>query len=203
MKKVYIHAITERGIQNNFRVTPVPVSGYADDINMLSDTGRLLQSMLQTLCSPATGSNLDIRTDKCFIFYEPRSGNRWYKGKNDHDPVVYIHGEQVKVLQRHEPFTYLGKPLTDTVVGESETHVDDMLSTYTELLEKVALCSLPLAFKLDALQTVAMSKIEHGFVNTTNNEVQLEFFDKILVKNLRRIFAIETNTTVRSCSIIT
>ena len=102
----------------------------------------------------------------------------------------------MKVLQRHEPFTYLGKPLT--VAGGPETHVDDMLNTYTELLEKVALCLLPLAFKLDALQTVAMSKIEHNFVNTTINEAQLEFFDKILVKNLRRIFAIETNTTVRT-----
>ena len=109
---------------------------------------------------------------------------------------MYIHGEQVKVSQRHELFTYLGKPLT--VAGEPETHVDDVLNTCTELLEKVGLCSLPLAFKLDALQTVAMSKIEHSFVNTTINEVQLEFFDKILVKNLRRIFDFETNTTVRT-----
>ena len=70
LKKVYIQAITERSIQNNSCVTPLPVSGYADDINMLSDTERLLQSMLQTLCSTAVGSNFDIRTGKCFIFYE-------------------------------------------------------------------------------------------------------------------------------------
>ena len=73
-----------------------------------------------------------------------------------------------------------------------------MIGTYTELLEKVALCPLPLAFKLDALQTVAMSKIEHNFVNTTIKEEQLETFDKLLVKTLRRVFSIETNTTVRT-----
>ena len=53
--------------------------------------------------------------------------------KGDKPPEIKIHGEKVKVLRRHEPFTYLGKPLT--VAEEDEKQVPAMLKEYSEILE--------------------------------------------------------------------
>ena len=50
---------------------------------------------------------------------------------------------KVKVLCRHEPFTYLGKLLT--VAGADEKQVLAVLKEYSEILENIAACLLPLA----------------------------------------------------------
>ena len=57
-------------------------------------------------------TNLIVRSDKCGLFYDRRSASRWYKAKGDVQPSVSFNGEEVKVHERHEPYTYLGKPLS-------------------------------------------------------------------------------------------
>ena len=149
--------------------------------------------MLETLIEKTQESKLCIRPDKCAILYERRSGNRWYKAKGDKPPEIKIHGEKVKVLRRHELFTYLGKPLT--VEGEDEKKVPAMLKEYSEILENIATCLLPLALKIEALGTTGLSKIEHHFRNTLITEEQLQKFDRITVSCLRKIFNLNNNTT--------
>ena len=147
--------------------------------------------MLDLLIEGTKDSKLCIRPDKCAIIYERRSGNRWYKAKSDKPPDIKTHGEKVKVNNRHEPFTYLGKPLT--VAGETENQVPDMLKEYTELLDKVASCSLPLALKIEALGTMVLAKMEHHFCDTYTTEEQLNEFDRAITC-LRKIFNINNNT---------
>ena len=105
--------------------------------------------MLETLIEKTQESKLCIRPDKCAILYERQSGNRWYKAKGDKPPEIKMHGEKVKLLHRHEPFTCLGKLLT--VVGEDEKQIPAMLKEYSEILENIATCLLPLALKIEAL----------------------------------------------------
>ena len=61
------------------------------------------------------------------MFYERRSGNRWYSAKMDSLPRITFNGEEVEVLKRHEKFEYLGKPLA--VAGEYEGHVKEIFDT--------------------------------------------------------------------------
>ena len=68
---------------------------------------------------------LKIRPDKCAIFYDPRSGNLWYKAKGDTPPKIKIRRELVKILKRNDLFTYLGKPLI--VAGETLEEISDIL----------------------------------------------------------------------------
>ena len=152
--------------------------------------------MLETLIEKTQESKLCIRPDKCAILYQRRSGNRWYKAKGDKPPEIKIHGEKVKVLGRHEPFTYLGKPLT--VAEADEKQVPAMLKEYSEILENIATCLLPLALKIEALGTMGLSKIEHHFSNTLIMEEQLQKFDRITVSCLRKIFNLNNNTTTRT-----
>ena len=128
--------------------------------------------------------------------YERRSGNRWYKAKGDKEPNLTVNQERISVLKRHEPFTYLGKPLT--VAGETENQVPDMLKDYTEILDQIGKSHLSLALKLEALECMAMASIQHYFANTYIDEDHLHKFDKVLTAFLRKSFSIYTNTTVRT-----
>ena len=73
-----------------------------------------------------------------------------------------------------------------------------MLKEYSEILENIAACSLPLALKIEVLGTMGLSKIEHHFSNTLITEEQLQEFDRITVICLRKIFNLNNNTTIRT-----
>ena len=196
LKQVHNRAIISLNIQDEQRISPLPFAGYADDIALVSSSEFPLKEMLDVLIEKTWDSGLCIRPDKCTILYERRSGNRWYKAKGDKPPDIKINGEAIKVNSRHEPFTYLGKPLT--VAGEDENQVPNMLRDYSEILENITACSLPLALKIEALGTMGLSKIEHHFSNTFITEEQLQDFDKVLISCLRKIFNLNNNTTTRT-----
>ena len=122
--------------------------------------------------------------------YGLRSGNRWYKEKGDKEPNLTVNDERISVLKRHEPFTYLGKPLT--VAGETESQVPDMLKDYTEILDQIEKSRIPLALKLEALECMAMASIQHHFDNTYIDEDHLHKFDKVVTGFLRQSFSIYT-----------
>ena len=65
-----------------------------------------------------------------------------------------------------------------------------MLKEYSELLDKIASCSLPLALKIEAFGTMALAKIEHHFCNMYITEEQLNEFDRAITSCLRKIFNI-------------
>ena len=73
-----------------------------------------------------------------------------------------------------------------------------MLKEYSEILENITTCSLPLALKIEGLGTMGLSRIEHHFSNTLVTEEQLQEFDKITVSCLRKIFNLNNNTTTRT-----
>ena len=196
LKEVHYRVIISLNIQDEQRIAPLPLAGYADDIALVSRSEVALKEMLDILIEKTRDSKLCIRPDKCTILHERRSGYRWYKANGDKPPNVKINGEAIKVNSRHEPFTYLGKPLT--VAGEDENQVPNMLRDYSEILENITACSLPLALKIEALGTMGLSKIKHHFSNTFITEEQLQDFDKVLISCLRKIFNLNNNTTTRT-----
>ena len=86
---------------------------------LISLLEKVFFSIVRKFKDNIEGSNLTVRPDKCDIFYEKRSDNRWYKAKSNKLPEIEFNGKIVEVLKRHEEFVYLGKPLT--VAGEPES----------------------------------------------------------------------------------
>ena len=134
--------------------------------------------MLNILIQSTAPSCLKIRPDKCSIFYERRSRNRWYNAKSDKPPEIEVSGEVIEVLQRKKPFTYLGNPLT--VAGELQNQPNDLSQKYKELLLKIENSFLPIALKIEALECIAMASIQHHFANTYMKDETISEFDKAL-----------------------
>ena len=196
LKEIHEHAVRSLNIRDESRISPLPVAGYADDIAFVSLNEKLIKEMVQKLEDSTSEAGLVIRPDKCAIFYDRRSGNRWYKAKNDHELEIRISTEKVRVCKGCESFTYLGKSLT--AAGEEEKHVKDIVKTYGDFLDQISACFLPLALKLEALENVALSKIQHHFANIAFTEEQLQELNKLLASFLRTTFHIHNNTTVRT-----
>ena len=196
LKEVHQLAIIHQNIQDEKRISPLPVLGYADDIAFVNHSENVIKLMLENLIEKTQDTGLRIRPDKCAIFYERRSANRWYKSKSDKPPCIEIGGQQITVRARYEPFTYLGKPVT--VAGEPKDLIRNIIDEYSEILDKIAASVLPLALKIEALGIIALSKIEHYFPNVNFTEENLAELDKVLTACLRKMFNIYTNTTVRT-----
>ena len=185
--------------ENPKRISPLPAGGYADDVAFSTRKEDAMTGMVTELKESIKEENsgLIVRPDKCSMFYERRSGNRWYSAKMDSLPRITFNGEEVEVLKRHEKFEYLGKPLT--VAGEYEGHVKEIFYTYEENLQYISSSVAPLVIKIQALEMIAMLSIYHHFYNTRITELELQGFVAVLVKHLRIIFGLNHSTTVRSC----
>ena len=85
---------------------PIPVGGFADDVYLASLYEHVFRAMVIAFKEGIISTNLMARSDKCGLFYERRSTNRWYKAKRDVQPSVSFNGEEVKVHERHESYTY-------------------------------------------------------------------------------------------------
>ena len=93
-------------------------------------------------------------------------------------------------------FDCMGKPLT--VAGERDEELVDMFKVYENLLNLICESIAPIAIKIEALETIAMSKISHRFHNIQIPDAKLQDLDKVLIKTLRKIFDLTQSTTVRS-----
>ena len=80
-------------------------------------------------------AGLDVKARKCAVFYERRSGNNWYKGKNDRLPVIAIQGKVLPVLERNETYKYLGKSVN--IAGEELLNLWRIIQPYLTKFQTV------------------------------------------------------------------
>ena len=152
-----------------------------------------MKVMVEKLKSNIVESGLSVRLDKCAVFYERRSGNKWYKDKLDSLPKIEFNNVKVPVLKRKETFVYLEKPLT--VSGGTEQELIEMLNDYQDLLSLKSESVVPIAIKIEALETIELSKISHRFPNMHMIENKLYELDQLLVSVIQKIFNLTHSTT--------
>ena len=138
-------------------------------------------------------AGLDVKARKCAVFYERRSGNNWYKGKNDRLPVIAIQGKVLPVLERNETYKYLGKSVN--IAGEDQGQITEFMKKYTTVLDKISNCNLPLSLKASALNNMALANNLHHFDNTRLKVVQLKLLNDKLTDIVRSIFNLYKSTT--------
>ena len=97
-KEVHHLAIINRNIQDEKKILPVPVLGFADNIALINYFEKVIKSMLDKLVEKTKDTGLCIRPDNCAVLYERRSTNRWYKNKNDKPPSLEIEGQKNQSL---------------------------------------------------------------------------------------------------------
>ena len=90
-------------------ISPNPVQGFADDVQLASREESVIKNMLTRTDSFLEWSGLEVKDIKCAVLYERRSGgNRWYHSKSDTCPEFRIATKPMRVFSLHETYCYLG-----------------------------------------------------------------------------------------------
>ena len=76
-------AILKLGIQNELRLNPLPVQAFADDVVLSSYDIEVLHSMLHASKPVMLRAGLEVKPSKSAVFHDRRSGNNWYKGREN------------------------------------------------------------------------------------------------------------------------
>ena len=67
---------------------------------------KLLKEMIMK-CEPLFDqAGMKVKASKCALFYEQRSGNNWYKGKDDKKLAIKVQGETIETYKRSESYKY-------------------------------------------------------------------------------------------------
>ena len=116
LKPAFNQALGMLNIEDEKRIRPLPIEAYADDIAMITTNYEILLEMIRSAEPLFNEAGLKVKSSKCALLYDRRSGNNWYKGKNDQRPSIKVQGEMIETLKRDESYKYLGKSLT--IAGE-------------------------------------------------------------------------------------
>ena len=179
-------------IENEKNINPLPIQAYVDDIAMISYDLRMFEEIIGINEPLFAEVGLKVKGSKCALLYERRSGNTWYKGKNDRISMIEVQGEKIEALERTQTYKYLGKFFN--ICGEDPKQVEDFIEGYKETLDKIVGSSLPIPLKLSAFYSMALAKILHHFDNT-KEEKQLEELDKKINSVIRSMFGLYPKVT--------
>ena len=174
-------------------INPLPVQAFADDIALSSYNISVIKDMITASEPILEQAGLDAKLSKSAVFYDRRSGNNWYRGKNDANPEIIIQGKLLRVYGRNEPYKYLGKSFA--LSGEDPLQVEEIIDTYKTLVTKIKLCELPLQLKCCALNNLALAKVLHHIYNTRFSVSSLEDMDGHLVDCVRELYGMHKSTT--------
>ena len=139
-RPMYRRALDEMNILNDEIINPLPVQAFADDINTTHHDAKLIQKMFDVSEEVSIQSGLEVKPEKCAVLYARRSGNNWYKGKNDVTPVITVQGNVLETHDRNYSYKYLGKSLS--LSGEDSAQVEEFIKTYLDLVKKISDSSL-------------------------------------------------------------
>ena len=192
-KPMVTAAILVSNIRDEVYLNPMPVEAFADDIVLAANNLNVIKSMIGAAELKMDGAGLQVKHEKCAVFYGRRSGNNWYKGKENATPEIEIKSNRLPVYQRDKPYKYLGKSMS--IVGEDAKQITDIVDTYKDLITKIKASDLSLALKGSAMNNLALAKILHHFYNSRLSVKQLDQLDNIITDAVRELFSLYKSTT--------
>ena len=82
-----------------------------------------------------------------------------------------------------------------SIAGEDPQQIIDFTEQYIMLIDKIAICNLPLSLKVSALNNMALAKILHHFDNNRLTVIQLKVLNNKLTDVVRTLFNLYKSTT--------
>ena len=88
LKPAFDQALAILNIEDEKRIRPLPIQAYTNDIAMITTNYEIILEMLRSSEPLFNAAGLKVKSSKCALLYDRRSGNNWYKGKYDQRPSI-------------------------------------------------------------------------------------------------------------------
>ena len=81
-------------------------SKLVGDIVLSSYNIEVIYSMILESGPIMLRAGLEVKPTKCAVFHDRRSGNNWYKGRNDNLPEARIQENNIQLCRRDANYKY-------------------------------------------------------------------------------------------------
>ena len=171
---------------------PAPVQGYVDDVSTSSKDEPHLHEVARKTDTFASVTGMEVKHRKCAIEHGQRTGNNWKKDAKTGDVKVMIQGAQLPVYDREDNYPYLGY---DIRIDAKSEQTASLISDFLKTLDNIDTSLLPTSAKLEAINTMCMSKLNFYFPNLTFTEKELSDLEDEIVSYARHWLALNNSST--------
>ena len=171
---------------------PAPIQGYVDDISMSAKSETELKTMAQKTELFLDAADMRIKHRKCAILQGQRSGNSWYKNSKTDQIQIRIQNENLPVFDRESEYPYLGHQIR---IDNKDNTPETLIDTFKDTLQKIDRSFLPTSAKIQAINSMCISKLNFYFPNTQITEADLKVFEDEIVSYARHWLRLNNSST--------
>ena len=171
---------------------PAPIQGYVDDVSTTSKTEPHLQEVARKTDSFANFTGTEVKHRKCAIQHGQRTGNNWSKNSKTGDVKVTIQNADLPVYDRDDSYPYLGYDIKIDAKSEQTTQ---LIADFVKTLDSIDSSLLPTSAKLEAINTMCMSKLNFYFPNLFFTEKELIELEDQIVGYVRHWLCLNNSST--------
>ena len=168
--------------------------GYVDDVNMRSNNEKTGDEILSQTADFLDFTGMQVKHRKCDILQGKRSGFNWKELNNREVVKTSIQGSYIPVLPRNKPKEYLGHLLPIDGSGENE-QLQNTDEFFKDNLKYISDSPLPFGAKIEAINTILMSKLMFYFSNITFSEKRLQDMESLIVNAVRQWLRLNKSST--------
>ena len=170
---------------------PIPVQGYVDDVSLAAESEEEIRVMTTKTDYFMNAAQMEVKHRKCALLNGQRTGNNWKKNsKTDIDLI--IQNSSIPVYSRDQCYKYLGYQIR---IDNLSTQVNDLISEFVETLVKIDKSLLPVSAKIEAINTMCMSKLNFFFPNSIFLEKDLDNLENEIVSYVRHWLKLNSSST--------
>ena len=137
---------------------------------------------------------MQVKHRKCAILQGKRSGVNWKELNNREVAKTSIQGSYILVLPRNKPKKYSGHLLSIDGSGENE-QLQNIDEFFKDNLKYISDSPLPIGAKIEAINTILMSKLTFYFSNITFSEKRLQDMESLIVNAVRQWLRLNKSST--------
>ena len=173
---------------------PNPVQGYVDDVDMTATNEEDIQEAMNKTDQFMTYSGMEVKHRKCAILHGQHTGNNWSRHDGTATTHIEVQNAPVPMAGRDTSYTYLGHDINLSGTSESD-QVEKIITEFRGTMEKIDIAPLPVAAKLQAVNTMATSKLNFYFSNNKFTEKRLDELEDIIVFYTRAWLGLNKSST--------
>ena len=173
---------------------PNPVQGYVDDVDVTATNHDDIQAAADKTDRFMRYTGMEVKHRKCAVLQGQRSGNNWAKRDTTVSTQLSVQDAPIPRLDRNQAYTYLGHSINLADTAEKE-QVEQIIAEYQATMEKIDVAPLPVAAKLEAVNTMASCKLHFYFPNNMFTEKVLDRLEDSIVFYVRSWLGLNNSST--------
>ena len=121
-----------------------------------------------------------------------RSGSSWYKNSKTDQIQIRIQNENLPVYDRESDYPYLGHQIR---IDNKDDTPQTLIDTFKDTMQKIDKSFLPTSAKIQAINSMCISKLNFYFPNTQLTESDLKILEDEIVSYTRYWLKLNNSST--------